>query len=130
MIFKNYSGGVDVYMHVSSWAPDLWSFYQIDDQAMPEDWHKTRAMRWISNDIWPMDDLPDKKRKCDAMGEDAEEEAMTGDEEATMMHDVCVYKTAMAAMTPTMHTATTSPTSEEEAMSGFAMGSDDTPFPT
>ena len=76
MLFKNYAGGIDVYMRVSSWEQDLWSHYQIEDQAMPEDWHNTKAMRWISNDIWPMDELPDKKRKRNAMNEENEEDNM------------------------------------------------------
>ena len=103
MIFANYAGCVDVYMRVSSWEQDLWSHYQIVCQAMPEDWHKAQAMTWISNDIWPMDALPDKKRKHDEVEE-------TIEEKEAMMHDECVYQTAIAAMTPAMHTA--SPTSE------------------
>ena len=61
MVFANYAGSVDVYVHRSSWQQDLWSFYRISDKAMPEDWHKATAMTFISADIWPMDELPDKK---------------------------------------------------------------------
>ena len=44
MVFKNYEGGIDVYMRVSAWQSDLWSLYKIDDQFMPEDWHKSTTM--------------------------------------------------------------------------------------
>ena len=73
---------------------------------MPEDWHKTKAMRWISNDIWPMDELPDKKRKRDAMNEKNDEEAMIGDEEAMMMHSVCLYMTPRSYERFRLHRAT------------------------
>lgn len=93
MVFKNFEGGVDVYMRVSAWGPDLWSLYKIDDQSMPEDWHKSTTMRHVSNTIWPMDNLPDKKRKLEDLSmEEAEDAAMTG--------DASIYQTALQAMTP------------------------------
>ena len=91
VIFKNYEDGVDVYMRVSAWQSDLWSLYKIDDQSMPEKWHESITMRHVSNDFWPMDNLPDKKRKLEDLSMD--------DAEETLLHAYGIYETALHAMT-------------------------------
>ena len=96
MLFENYDGGIDCYMRNSSWEADLWSLYKIADQSMPEDWHKAQTMQWIKNDIWPIDSLPDKKRKLEAMGMETIDEP--GEE--AMSSEAGIYETALHAMTP------------------------------
>ena len=96
MLFENYDGGIDCYMRVSSWEVDLWSLYKIEDQSMPEDWHKAKTMQWINNAIWPMDALPDKKRKLETM----EMETIVEPGEEAMSSEADIYQTALHAMTP------------------------------
>ena len=111
MCFENWDGYVDVFMRVSTWEPDMWSHYTINDQAMPEDWHKSNTMTWASNDLWTMEALRDKKRKHDEM----ETEAMTMDapEEEVLSDEAAIYQAAVEAMTPT-RIDTMSPSSERE----------------
>ena len=97
MVFANYDGNVDVYMRNNTWQADLWSLYEIDDQSLPEYWHKSMTMRHIYNASWPMDALPDKKRKHDSMTIE-----VTIDEpgEEAMSTEASIYETALHAMTP------------------------------
>ena len=110
MCFENWDGYVDVYMRVSTWECDMWSHYTINDQSMPEDWHKSNTMTWVSNDLWTMDDLRDKKRKYD----EVESDAMTMDAaEEGLLHAAAIYQQAVDAMTPTrIDTVTPSPERE------------------
>ena len=100
MVFANYDEKVDVYMRNSTWQADLWSLYEIVDQSLPEYWHKSMTMRHIYNASWPMDALPDKKRKHDSMTID--EPGMTIDEpgEEAMSTEASIYETTLHAMTP------------------------------
>ena len=100
MCFANWDGYVDVFMRVSTWEPDLWSHYKIEDQDLPENWHLTKAMTWISNDLWTMAQLNDRKRKRDTETISPEEEQEEEAEE-TISRNATVYFTAMQAMTPT-----------------------------
>ena len=75
------------------------------------------TMRHIDNAPWPMDALPDKKRKHDNMTID--EPGMTIDEpgEEAMSTEASIYETALHAMTPI---ATGRPDALEEAQVGAA----------
>ena len=97
MVFANYDEKVDVYMRNNTWQADLWSLYEIVDQSLPEYGHKSMTMRHIYNASWPMDALPDKKRKHDSMTIE-----VTIDEpgEEAMSTEASIYETALHAMTP------------------------------
>ena len=107
MCFENWDSYVDIYMRVSTWEPDMWSHYTIDDQTMPEDWHKSSTMTWVSNDLWTMADLRDKKRKRDAM--ETEAMAIEAPDDEVLSEEAAIYQTAVTAMTLT---ATQSPSPE------------------
>ena len=109
MCFENWDGYVDIFMRVSTWESDMWSHYTIDDQAMPEDWHKSSTMTWVSNDLWTMEDLRDKKRKHDAM--ETEAMAIEPPDDEVLSEQAAIYQTAITAMTPT---ATQSPSPERD----------------
>jgi len=96
MCFENWDGYVDVFMHVSTWEPDLWSHYKIEDQAMPEHWHESTTMTWVSNDLWTMEALRERKRKHD----EVDAGAMNFEEEP-LSEDAAIYQTVVDAMTPT-----------------------------
>ena len=110
MVFANYDEKVDVYMRNSTWQADLWSLYEIVDQSLPEYWHKSMTMRHIDNASWPMDALPDKKRKHDNM-------AIDEPGEEAMSTEASIYETALHAMTPI---AAGRPDALEEAQVGAA----------
>ena len=107
MCFENWDSYVDIYMRVSTWEPDMWPHYTIDDQTMPEDWHKSSTMTWVSNDLWTMEDLRDKKRKRDAM--ETEAMAIKAPDDEVLSEEATIYQATVAAMTPT---ATQSPSPE------------------
>ena len=67
MCFMNYDGGVDVYMHVSTWQVDTWALYTIDDESDPVNWHKATTMTFVRNEVWTIEELYMKgdKRKYD-----------------------------------------------------------------
>ena len=99
MVFKNYEGGIDVYVRPSAWRwqSDLWTLYKINDQSMPEDWHKSYSMCPVSNDVCPMDKLRDKKRKRDDSTMKGEDKIDAG------------FWTAMAAKSTAIDSASTEP---------------------
>ena len=96
MCFENYDGYVDVFMHVSTWEPDLWPRYKIEDHAKPEHWHESTTMTWVSNDLCTMEALREKKRKRDNVGA-----GIMNFEEEPLAEDAAIYQTAVDAMTPT-----------------------------
>ena len=63
---------------------------------MPEHWHESTTMTWVSNDLWTMEALREKKRKHDDVGA-----GIMNFEEEPLSEDAAIYQTAVDAMTPT-----------------------------
>ena len=52
VVFANYDGGLDVYMHLSTWSTGKWAFYQIDEVGEPILWRGAQTMRWVRTVHW------------------------------------------------------------------------------
>ena len=71
MCFRNYDGGLDVFLRVSTWQVDTWALYTIDDESDPVNWHRATTMTFVRNEVWTIEELSMKsdKRKYDDMAD-------------------------------------------------------------